>query len=86
MAAGVPIVSTRVSGAAELIDAEQIGFVVQNDDDPTLFGDAIAALAQDPMMRERMSVNCGRAAERFSTTAMVGRTVDLYKRLLRETH
>ncbi|MFB9124528.1 glycosyltransferase family 4 protein [Paraburkholderia dipogonis] len=86
MAAGVPIVSTRVSGAAELIGAELIGSVVQNDDDTTLFSDAIVALAQDPMMRERMSLNCRRAAERFSTAAMVERTVDLYKRLIMETH
>ncbi|MFM0670583.1 glycosyltransferase [Paraburkholderia sediminicola] len=86
MAAGVPMVSTRVSGAAELIDAEQIGFVVQNDDDTTLFADAVVALAQDPMMRERMRLSCERAAERFSTNAMIERTVDLYKRLLKEIH
>ncbi|ANB76793.1 glycosyl transferase family 1 [Paraburkholderia phytofirmans OLGA172] len=82
MAAGIPIVSTRVSGAAELIDAEQIGFVVPNEDDTNLFADATAALAQDPMMRERMSRNCERAVERFSATAMVERTANLYKRLL----
>ena len=86
MAASVPIVSTRVSGAAELIDAEQIGFVVPNEDDTNLFADATAALAQDPMMRERMSLNGERAVERFSAAAMVERTVDLYKRLLEESN
>ena len=86
MAASIPIVSTRVSGAAELIDAQQIGFVVPNEDDATLFAETIAALAQDPMMRGSMSRNCIRAVERFSATAMVERTVDLYKRLLKETN
>lgn len=86
MAVGIPIVSTRVSGAAELIDAEQTGFVVPNEDDTSLFADATAALAQDPMMRERMSRNCERAVARFSATAMVERTANLYKRLLKETN
>lgn len=86
MAAGIPIVSTRVSGAAELIDAEQIGFVVPNEDDSNLFADATAALARNPAMRDRMSRNCERAAERFSATAMVERTADLYQRLLRGIH
>jgi len=86
MAVGIPIVSTRVSGATELIDAEQTGFVVPNEDDTSLFADATAALAQDPMMRERMSRNCERAVARFSATAMVERTANLYKRLLKETN
>ncbi|WP_244201219.1 glycosyltransferase [Paraburkholderia rhynchosiae] len=86
MAANVPMVSTRVSGAAELIDAEQMGFVVSNEDDTTVFAEATAALAEDPMMREHMSLNCERAAGRFSAAGMVERTADLYKRLLKESH
>ncbi|MBB5409192.1 glycosyltransferase involved in cell wall biosynthesis [Paraburkholderia sp. HC6.4b] len=84
MAASVPIISTRVSGAAELIDAEQIGFVVPNEDDVTLFAEATDALVHDQQMRERMSRNCVRAAERFSAAVMVEKTVDLYKRLIKE--
>jgi glycosyltransferase involved in cell wall biosynthesis len=86
MAAGIPIVSTRVSGAAELIDAEQIGFVVPNEDDISLFADATVALAQDSMIREHMSRNCERAVKRFSASAMVERTASLYKCLLKETN
>ena len=84
VAAGVPIVSTRVSGAAELIDAEQTGLVVPNEDDTNLFADAIAALAQDPQTRESMSRHCERAAQRFSCAAMLERTVDLYECLVTE--
>jgi glycosyltransferase involved in cell wall biosynthesis/polysaccharide pyruvyl transferase WcaK-like protein len=83
MAAHIPIVSARVSGAAELIDAEQIGFVVPNEDDIDSFATATAALAQDPDMRERMSSNCARAVKRFSTDTMIDRTADLYRRLLK---
>jgi glycosyltransferase involved in cell wall biosynthesis len=84
LSAGVPIISTRVSGAAELIEAEQIGFVVPNEDDTAVFSEATAALAQDEELRGRMSRNCKRATERFSVATMVRRTVDLYRRLLAE--
>ncbi|MFM0110829.1 glycosyltransferase [Paraburkholderia nemoris] len=84
MAANVPIVSTRVSGAAELITAEHVGVVVPNEDDVTIFADTIAVLAQEPLTRERMSRNCERAIESFSATTMIERTVNLYNRLLKE--
>ncbi|WP_260854207.1 glycosyltransferase [Paraburkholderia sp. BCC1886] len=86
MAAHVPIVATRVSGAAELIAAESIGLVVSNQDDITPFADALAVLSQDRLARERMSRNGERAAARFSAGVMVERTVDLYHRLLDEAH
>jgi glycosyltransferase involved in cell wall biosynthesis len=82
MAAGVPVVSTHVSGAAELIDAEQIGFVVPNEDDVTRFADATEALARDAALRERMKRNCERTAEHFSAAAMVEKTAGLYTRLI----
>jgi glycosyltransferase involved in cell wall biosynthesis len=85
VAASIPIVSTRVSGAAELIDAEQTGLVVPNEDDTSLFAEAVAALVQDPQACEYMSRNCERAARRFSCAAMLERTVDLYERLVMET-
>ncbi|MEM5314225.1 glycosyltransferase [Paraburkholderia sp. JHI869] len=85
MAAQIPVVTTRVSGAGELVDAEQIGFVVSNEDDVTLFVEALATLAADPAMRARMRQNCQRAVERFSISAMVDKTVALYQRVLKET-
>jgi glycosyltransferase involved in cell wall biosynthesis len=84
MAAGVPVVSTRVSGAAELIDAQQIGFVVPNEDDVTLFADATEALVRDPALREHMRRNCERTAERFSAAMMVKKTAALYTHLIDE--
>jgi glycosyltransferase involved in cell wall biosynthesis len=86
MAACVPVVATKVSGAGELVEAEQIGFVVPNEDDVTLFSDAVEALVVDPALRARMRDNCKRAVERFSIPAMVDRTVELYARLLKESN
>ncbi|WP_256702199.1 glycosyltransferase [Burkholderia sp. SRS-W-2-2016] len=82
MAAGVPVASTRVSGAAELIDAQQLGYVVPNEDDVTLFADALDALVREPALRERLRRNCERTAERFSAAAMVERTAHVYRQLI----
>ncbi|NML30280.1 glycosyltransferase family 4 protein [Paraburkholderia sp. G-4-1-8] len=84
MSAGVPIVSTRVSGAAELIDDEEIGYVVPNEDDVTLFADALEAVVRDAGLRKRLRGNCERTAERFSATVMVDKTAHLYRQLIEE--
>jgi glycosyltransferase involved in cell wall biosynthesis len=84
IAARVPMVVTRVSGSAELIDDEQTGIVVPNEDDTTEFTRALARLTSDETLRDRLRKNCDRAQEKFSVSAMVGRTVDLYYGLLTE--
>jgi glycosyltransferase involved in cell wall biosynthesis len=84
VAARVPIVATMVSGAVELVEAEQVGFVVPNEDDTTLFSEAVEAIVLDVAMRARMRGNCERAVERFSVRGMVDRTVKLYDNLLKE--
>lgn len=78
------MVVTRVSGSAELIDDEQTGIVVPNEDDTTEFTRALARLTSDETLRSRLRKNCDRAQEKFSVSAMVGRTVDLYYGLLTE--
>ncbi|RQQ47560.1 glycosyltransferase family 1 protein [Burkholderia stagnalis] len=78
MAAGLPIVTTRVSGADELVAAERIGIVVANDDTAEAIADAIGALHEDHQALERLSANCGRAIEHFSAARMVRRTLNIY--------
>lgn len=85
MAAHVPIVATMVSGAGELVEAEEIGFVVPNEDDVTLLSDAVEAIVVDPTMRARMRANCQHAIERFSISTMIDRIVELYTHLLKES-
>lgn len=81
MAARVPIVASRVAGAAELIDAYGIGIVVPNEDDTTSFARTVVALADDAARRERMRTNCAAALDDFSAATMVRRTLDLYRTL-----
>lgn len=52
-AAGLPLVSTRVSGIPELVRHGQTGLLVEPGNAPAL-ADAIATLAADPALRERL--------------------------------
>ncbi len=74
LAAGVPVVSTPVSGATEalepLADGSEPGLIV--DPDPAALVDAVGALLDDPDRRERMAEAARRRArERFSVEAML---------------
>jgi glycosyltransferase involved in cell wall biosynthesis len=57
LAAGLPIVATRVGGIPDLIREGQTGYVVEADDGTTL-GDAVESLVVDSTTRRRMSVTC----------------------------
>jgi len=84
MAAGVPIVTTRVAGADALVAEERIGFVVANDDALYEFEHALLALLDDAALRGRMAANCARAVERYSARQMVARTLDVYHEVIEE--
>ena len=59
MAAGAPVVSTRVSGIPELIEDEREGLLVAPQD-PRALADALARLLDDAALRRRLAV-AGRA-------------------------
>ncbi len=78
MAAGLPIVTTRVAGADTLVAKERIGLVAANEDDMAEFEAALITLFDDPGLRRQMSANCARAVERYSAHQMVAHTLDAY--------
>jgi glycosyltransferase involved in cell wall biosynthesis len=82
MAAGVPVVATRVGGVPELVREEVDGLLVPAGEAEALAG-AMLRLLREPELAERM----GRAArerirESFSIEKMVRETEDLYLGLL----
>ena len=66
LAAGLPVVATRVGGAAEIIDEGINGFLVPSADAPALGGAVIRALSLDASAREAMRLVALETARRFS--------------------
>jgi glycosyltransferase involved in cell wall biosynthesis len=84
-AAGLPVVSTAVGVAHELVfggdaDDEQAGVVVERD--PLAFGRVIATLAKDQRMREKMGAVGLRRAEAYSWDEVTQKVGDVYGEIL----
>lgn len=83
MAAGVPVVATRVGGNSEIVEDGVSGLLVPARDAGAL-AEAIGSLIADPGRRESMGrAGQKRAIERFSLEGTVAETEKLYERLLR---
>ena len=84
MAAGRPVVATRVGGVPDLVEDGLTGLIVERRD-PAALAAALRRLLEDAELREAMGA---RGAERqraeFSAEAMVRRMEDLYEELYRE--
>jgi glycosyltransferase involved in cell wall biosynthesis len=81
MATGLPVISTRVGGNAELVEDPLNGLLVEPDDAAAL-ATALDRLASDPAARSTMG-NAGyeRVRENFEAGAMARKMVDLYTKL-----
>jgi len=84
MAAGKPVVATRVGGNPELVSDGETGCVVPPADAASL-AEAILKVLNYPVLAEAMGMAARQAAvERFSVRAMVGAHEKLYYRLCSE--
>jgi glycosyltransferase involved in cell wall biosynthesis len=78
MACGVPVVSTRVGGVAEIVD-ETTGVLCPPDDERAL-ADAITQLIEDPARRRALGeASRTRARERFDVRGAVRQWEDIYR-------
>jgi glycosyltransferase involved in cell wall biosynthesis len=78
MAAGIPVVSTTVSGIPELVRDGDNGLLVPPED-PAALADAIASLVSDPAAAARIA-SAGRAtvAAEFDGDALAARMAELF--------
>ena len=84
MAMRVPVVATRIGGAAEIIDDEVDGLIVPAGDTSALAG-AIGRLLREPALRDKMG-QAGRlkVIERFTEQKLISDTMAVYRSLLLE--
>jgi hypothetical protein len=81
MAAGVPVIASRVGGLPEVVEDGTCGLLTEND--PAEIARAMMRLASDAALRARLgSEGWLRAGRRFSLENMVHGTLDVYRRVL----
>ena len=81
MAAGVPVVATRVGGIPEIIEDRDSGLLVPPRD-PAALASAVTRLLDDPELRRRLTASARRRVESsFSAAAQVDRILGLYRGL-----
>jgi L-malate glycosyltransferase len=81
MAAGLPVVATRVGGIPELVAHEETGLLVPPRD-PESLASAIVDLADDPARRAALGAKGRERARAFSADATAERTREAYFRAL----
>lgn len=81
MASGLPVITTRQCGAAEIIEDGLEGYILPGSGAVDLLAERIQRLC-DPSRRERMGSAARRKAEGFSIDRTVGELKRLYDRLL----
>jgi len=82
LASGLPIITTRHSGAAEIIEDGRQGYVIENPEDTGVLAKRIALL-MDPQRRSQMGVEARRLAERFSMESHIDKLIALYQSIRR---
>ncbi len=80
LSAGVPIVSTRVGGTAELVSDGVTGYVCDPWDADT-FADYLRLLVENPQRRAAMAVAARERAAGYTVAKMVDSIAELYGRL-----
>jgi glycosyltransferase involved in cell wall biosynthesis len=81
MAAGLPVVATRVGGVPELVADGETGLLVEPDD-PAALAAAIDDLARDPARRRAYGdAGARRMRERFAPEAVAERMLALYEEI-----
>jgi len=81
MAAGVPVIASRIGGLPEIIRHRENGWLADND--PEVVAAAIRELLTDRALAQRLAAR-GRqtVAEKFSLDQMIDNTIRLYRQVL----
>ncbi|AME22786.1 glycosyltransferase family 4 protein [Burkholderia sp. PAMC 26561] len=78
LAAGLPVITAKTAGGAEIIGTD-CGIVLDDPDDATALAGAVLKLADAPELRREMGVAARLLADQFGWARMARRYLDLYR-------
>jgi glycosyltransferase involved in cell wall biosynthesis len=84
MASGLPVVTSRAAGAAELITHGESGWLTTDPWDADQLADAVRTLAADADLRRRMGVAARAAIEPFTWDRTAAETLAVYRQVAAE--
>ena len=84
LASGLPVITTKNSGASEIIKDGVHGFVVQKPEDVAAIAEKIQFLVNNSEKLKSMSENARRLAEGFTFEAHMEKIRELYKSIIGE--
>lgn len=85
MASGLPVLTTRVAGAAEWMEHGRDGMLIDAPPDPEQIAAHLDALFDDEALRRRLGEEARRTAEReWASEAVAARVLEVYREVLRE--
>jgi UDP-glucose:(heptosyl)LPS alpha-1,3-glucosyltransferase len=82
LASGLPVITTKKSGAAEIIKDEVHGFVVQTPEDFQIIAEKISLLSNNRNKLEAMANNARQLAEEFTFESHINKILALYERVI----
>jgi glycosyltransferase involved in cell wall biosynthesis len=82
MAAGKPVIATRVGGVQEMVEDEQTGYLLESEDESTLADRLTRLLVDQDLSLEMGRRGCEVTRERYSATAIAEMTVEAYRKAL----
>jgi rhamnosyl/mannosyltransferase len=78
MAAGLPVVSTRIGTSVEVVNVDGTSGLVVPPRDPGALGEAVRAIVEDSGLRARLAAGALLRADDFSESGLVDRYRELY--------
>ncbi|MEW6570349.1 MAG: glycosyltransferase family 4 protein [Nitrospirota bacterium] len=82
LATGLPVITTKSTGAAEILEDGVHGFVVSSPEDHASVAEKIELMITDSRQRELMNLNARKLAGEFSFSRYSGQILDLYRRVI----
>jgi UDP-glucose:(heptosyl)LPS alpha-1,3-glucosyltransferase len=85
MASGLPVITSRAAGVAELIEHAKSGWLTADPCNPEQVAERLRALAADPGLRRRMGVAARSRIEAYTWDRAAGETLSVYREAIAET-